>query len=169
MKITENEINSAVRRFFRLNGFSFMSTLPGGEKLYYTINNNPLHNKQPDSIVYKGDLLILCEDKINYSDLFKQNKEHLSDYNKLLSFLTSEEDVRRFNIRAKSGHPDIDFTIRGCLSSLAPKSKRDHTVDYGLFLNVQVSFLDTQNCKAKVICHSDLAPYFPSNELNIKL
>jgi len=167
-ELREPEITSMVRHFFRLNGFTFLSTSSSGEKLYYTIGGNKLNNKQPDTIVIKNDLLVLCEDKIKFNSLFSSRNKSLNDHDKLLAFLTSDPDLYAFKQKVALSTSLKDYSIIGCLSSLAP-TKSILSIDHPLLISLSIDSLAKDRfmltLKANAIYHK----YFNQMTIETKL
>ena len=167
-RLAEPEITSLVRKFFKTNGFDFLSTSAAGEKLYYTIKGNKLNNKQPDSILFKDDLLILCEDKIHYNALFSKRNNSLCDYDKLITFLESERDIAAFRQRVTNSAKKINFVIIGCLSSLAPK-KESLSVNHPQLINLCIDKLEDGKFKITLRSPEAYLKYFKYKELITEL
>jgi hypothetical protein len=121
-RFTEGEITSMVRRYYLANGFKFLSTQSNGDKLYYCIDEIELNKKQPDSVVFKDDLLVVCEDKIVFSAIYSSKVNSKCDFNKIRSFLDSERNVQSFLEKIKPAVASKNIKIAGSLSSLAPKN-----------------------------------------------
>lgn len=138
LKFTEGEITSMVRRFFIANGFSFLSSSKNGDKLYYTLPDNASNFKQPDSIVIKDDLIILCEDKIFYRSLYSSNSQKISDFEKLSLFLNSSNDLNLFSSKVPKSYDTDKLKIIGCLSSLASNGKNNIVLPVNL---IKISIL----------------------------
>ena len=167
-KITEGEITSLTRRFFKENGFSILSSLSSKEKLNYTIDGNSLNNKQPDSVFIKNDLVILCEDKLAFKNLFKKQGAKVSDHTKLLAFLESKESKEKFSekIRIKTGTKDIK--VSGCLSSLKPGNKNLFIVD-PLLLNIQIEWDGDHLFVCDLVDSHYFSSYFDKKSIQFQL
>ena len=159
-RITEGEITSLVRRFFRKNGFRFLSTQVNGEKLYYTVAGNTSNNKQPDSIVTKEDLIVICEDKILFTSLFSEQNHTINDFEKLNRFLSSTVDLNLFKKKLPN-HLTLDSVkIVGCLSSLSAKEGKIIDFISDILMHVSFKILENGHCCATLHCQENLMKYF---------
>lgn len=165
-RITEGEITSIVRRFYRANGFHFLSTSSSGEKLYYVIDGNLQNNKQPDSIVIKNDIIIICEDKIFYSDLFAEKKGAGSDLKKVTAFLSSEDAISHF--REKLPKDFKHNKILGCLSSLIRDSENLISIPNNI-LNIRISRTKNREFNVRVFGDSEILKHFLIQEMNFDI
>lgn len=167
-RFTEGEITSMVRRFFIANGFKFLSSSQDGEKLYYTLPQFPVNFKQPDTIVVKDGLVIICEDKILYRDLFTTTPLKISDYEKLSQFLGSEKDLEIFTSKISKTLGTDDFEVIGCLSSLTSNGKK--TLLPHNILNITISPAEIiGNFLVNIEGNSIFDKYFVVKELEIVL
>lgn len=168
-RFTEGEITSLTRQFFRANNFSFLARLPKSEKFYYRIDENLLNNKQPDSVFLKQDLVVLCEDKVNYNDLFEDHGEKVSDYKKLTSFLKSEANKTAFvkNVLDQTGLDQVYLV--GCLSSLRPIKEDVPSVTSENLINLQISTANHKIYKVEIHCDKELDKYFTAKTLELSL
>ena len=167
-KLREPEITSLVRKFFRTNGFEFLSNSSSGEKLYYTIGGNKLNNKQPDTIIFKNDLLILCEDKIQYNLLFSSRNKALCDYDKLLTFLMSDQDQNAFKQKVSLSLKSKNYNIVGCLSSLASKTSK-YVIDHPLIINLSIERLEKNKFTITLNASERYRKYFEHWQLSTEL
>lgn len=125
MKITEGEIQSLIRRFLLKNKFQLVTRTSNGETLHYRNELTiPPKFKIPDHVAIKNNTVLVVEDKVKYSDFFK-NKA--SDIDKLVSFLSNEYALNEFKELLKNLNPPLmNPTIVGAYASLEPsKSRRE--------------------------------------------
>lgn len=168
-KITEGEITSLVRKYFKANGFRFLSTLSNGEKLYYTAGGNTSNNKQPDSIVWKKNLIIICEDKILFSSLFSERNESINDFLKLTTFLNPELDKAIFIEKIRPMVSEQDIKLVGCLGSLSPEKQKKPEFISDILIYLSISFLLEDTFKVSLFAKETIRAYFNHLELEIKL
>jgi len=165
-RFTEGEITSLVRRFFRANDFNFLSTFSNGDKLYYTFDGNTLNNKQPDSIIFKNDLVIICEDKIMFRSLYNANDKTKGDFSKLSRFLNSSIDLNIFKKKIKNLVNIENVKIIGCLSSLESKQESNNKSfisDNLMHLSIIESKAKTYKITANIV--EELHHYFTNQTI----
>lgn len=168
-KFTEGEITSLTRQFFRANDFSFLTRVPKREKFYYRIDDNPLNNKQPDSVFLKQDLVILCEDKIHYKDLFEDQGQKVSDFKKLTAFLNSEVNRTAFTKKVISQTRLNKISVIGCLSSFKPLKDDTASIISENLINLQISTTNHKEYTVEMYCVKGLDKYFNSKNLELSL
>jgi len=156
-----------VRRFFRINGFNFLSTSSNGEKLYYTIGGNTLNNKQPDSIVTKENIIIICEDKILFKKLFSEQNYSIDDYTKLSGFLNSKVDLDLFRNKLSKLNFPPNIIIVGCLSSLVGNTSGQPSFVGESLLNISIEELKNDKFKMTLYSIDSYKKYFNQFELEI--
>lgn len=138
IKITEGEIQSLIRRFLLINKFQLVTRTSNGETLHYrTELTKPPKFKIPDHVAIKNNTVLVVEEKVRYSDLFK-NKA--SDINKLLLFLNNKYALGEFKELLKHLNPPLmNPNIVGAYASLEPSKSRREIPSNFIYMGIGVT------------------------------
>jgi hypothetical protein len=169
MKVTEAEITAVVRKFFQKNGFWALATAASGEKLYYTVGGNRNNQKQPDSVFRKQGLIVVCEDKIVFSHLYRGSTTKLSDYEKLRAFLDDPTSVATFLQKVSRSTAVEELVVIGCLSSLGPKADQKNLYLDERIVSIIIGRIADEQFMVQASVPTYYSQYFDANPCVISL
>jgi len=124
-KLTEGEIQSLVRKYLIKNRFRLVSRTLDGQPLHYRVEvTSPPEFKIPDLVAVKANKVLVFEEKIRYSDLFKkEGSDGISDVEKLVFFLKNKQARSEFKkLVTNTGLSVKNPSVVGAFASLKPVS-----------------------------------------------